>query len=324
MTLATWRALVEKELAGKSFEKTLVHELPGGIAIAPLYTEAPPLDPAARLERSEPFRICMRHPAGASLTDLLADVSGGADALWLPLEVAANDALARDELAHTTFVLEATSVPSPELVAGIRAVLPPTARLAIAVDPLAWRASGDAPFASLRSDLDALGRLAHAMRGRLPVAVVSTLPYHDAGADAVLELALALSTGVAYLEAVLSTGLSADEASDAIALRIAVGRDTFVELCKLRALRTCWSKVLVASGASSERVRPLVHAVCSSPTLSVRDPWVNMLRVTTQVFSAVVGGADQRGIDRKSEDEHAEQEGRVGKPRGARLALDHQ
>jgi methylmalonyl-CoA mutase len=35
-----------------------------------------------------------------------------------------------------------------------------------------------------------------------------------------------------------------------------------------------------------------VHAVSSPRTLTERDPWVNMLRVTTQVFAAVLGGAD--------------------------------
>jgi methylmalonyl-CoA mutase len=34
-----------------------------------------------------------------------------------------------------------------------------------------------------------------------------------------------------------------------------------------------------------------LHAVCSSRTQSQRDPWVNMLRVTTEVFAAALGGA---------------------------------
>jgi len=45
------------------------------------------------------------------------------------------------------------------------------------------------------------------------------------------------------------------------------------------ALRTVWRKLLTALGAP-DAPRALVHAVCSSRTLSERDPWVNMLRVT--------------------------------------------
>lgn len=121
--------------------------------------------------------------------------------------------------------------------------------------------------------------------------MVSTLPYHDAGADDADEIAIALATGVAYLEALLSGGVALDAAARQIALRVAVGRDTFVEVCKLRALRIGWQKVLTAAGAPDAK-RTMVHAVCSSRTLTQRDPWVNMLRVTTQVFAAVLGGAD--------------------------------
>jgi methylmalonyl-CoA mutase len=96
---------------------------------------------------------------------------------------------------------------------------------------------------------------------------------------------------VAYLGALLDAGVSTDVAARQIALRIAVGRDTFEEACKLRALRATWEKALTAAGAANAP-RTLVHAVCSSRTLAQRDPWVNMLRVTTQVFAAVVGGAD--------------------------------
>jgi methylmalonyl-CoA mutase len=72
-------------------------------------------------------------------------------------------------------------------------------------------------------------------------------------------------------------------------VRVAAGRDTFLELCKLRALRLTLRKVLAAMGDAS----PLsIHAVTSARTITARDPWVNMLRVTTQVFAAVLGGAD--------------------------------
>ena len=294
VSFAQWRLLVEKDLAGKPFDKTLVHEALTGVSIAPLYTEAQAVDPAARLARHEPFRICMRHGAGATSSDLVADVAGGADALWIPMEIASRDELARDELAEKTILLEATEVPAAEAAAGIAEHLPRASRLVVCVDPLAWRSRGQAPFATLGQDLAALARLALGMRERgrrAPTALVSTEPYHDAGADAVDEIAFALSTGAAYLEPLLDAGLSPDEASAAIALRITVGRDTFVELCKLRALRVCFAKLLAASGASGQ-APALVHAVCSAQTLTVRDPWVNMLRVTTQVFSAVMGGAD--------------------------------
>jgi methylmalonyl-CoA mutase len=121
--------------------------------------------------------------------------------------------------------------------------------------------------------------------------VASTLPYHDAGADAADEIAIALAAGKTYLESLLGGGLSAAAAARQIILRVAVGRDAFGEMCKVRALRIAWRKVLTASGAT-ETASTLIHAVSSSRTMAQRDPWVNMLRVTTQVFAAVLGGAD--------------------------------
>jgi len=134
-------------------------------------------------------------------------------------------------------------------------------------------------------------RTAEARWPRASVVTVSTLPYHDAGADSAQELGIALATGTAYLESLVGGGLSPAAAGRHIMFRVAAGRDTFGEMCKLRALRIVWRKVLVAAGAL-DAPRARVHAVCSSRTLAQRDPWVNMLRATTQVFAAVLGGAD--------------------------------
>lgn len=119
--------------------------------------------------------------------------------------------------------------------------------------------------------------------------VVSTLAFHDAGADAADELALGLSSLVAILRR-CGDAAELGRVAARLSARVAVGRDTFGELCKLRALRVCWHKVLAAAGVEGGRLA-VIHAVCSSRTLSQRDPWVNMLRVTTQVFAAALGGA---------------------------------
>jgi methylmalonyl-CoA mutase len=115
--------------------------------------------------------------------------------------------------------------------------------------------------------------------GKLAARLISTLAYHGAGADAADEIAFALATGVELFK------------EDPLGFQVAVGRDTFVELAKVRALRICWGKVLVAAGKEGVG-RAVIHAATSSRTLTERDPWVNMLRVTAQVFAAVLGGAD--------------------------------
>src|SRR5713101_5552103 len=104
--LADWRAKVEKELAGKSFEKALVQETPEGIAVQPIYIEAPASLPVWD-SAAQPFRICIRRDSQASIESLVAEVEEGADALWL--DSATPELLARPELAKTFFVFESTA-----------------------------------------------------------------------------------------------------------------------------------------------------------------------------------------------------------------------
>lgn len=323
-----WRALVEKELAGKPFDKVLVHKTIEGLSIAPLYTKAP--EGAARplaagrgaavdgsaSDAFGSFRIATAHGEGVSADTLTAEVEDGADALWVPLS--AHVHFARHALARTLALFEVDDAATARtLVAG--GALRPRG-FALAYDPLAIFARsvvGDAPenaggggggvtSAASRdagkkrtlAALDELGAYARAVAEKAPDAsslVVSTLPYHEAGADAVTEIAAALATTVRYLDALVAGGVRLEDAARALKLRIAVGRDTFVELCKLRALRLCVQKVFAAAlpaSAGTALPVPAIHAVSSTRTLTARDPWVNMLRVTTQVFAAALGGAD--------------------------------
>lgn len=227
--LAAWRALVDKELAGASFDK-LIYKTPEGLALAPLYTERPP--EAAGVRGAAPasgpaavtWKLCARVEPGG---DAAAELEGGADAVWCAAGDAASIAAARARGA------------------------------AVVVD----------------GDPD----------------VISTLRFHDLGADAADELALGLSSLVAALRRRAAAGEDLAQAAARLSARVAVGRDTFGELCKLRALRVCWHKVLAAAGLAPGALA--IHAVCSSRTMSQRDPWVNLLRVTTQVFAAALGGA---------------------------------
>ncbi|MEJ7729594.1 MAG: hypothetical protein WKG00_10285 [Polyangiaceae bacterium] len=93
VTATDWRALVEKQLAGKPFDKVLVHEAVAGITVQPLYTEAPGEAVAARQPAAGPFRVCVRvEPASAAA--LAEEVAGGAEALWVPFAQASFGALA--------------------------------------------------------------------------------------------------------------------------------------------------------------------------------------------------------------------------------------
>jgi methylmalonyl-CoA mutase len=77
-----------------------------------------------------------------------------------------------------------------------------------------------------------------------------------------------------------------------MAFRVSAGADQFVTIAVLRAARRIWDRVLDASGVSADNRGQQIHAVTSRAMYSQRDPWVNMLRATTAVLAAGVGGAD--------------------------------
>lgn len=121
---------------------------------------------------------------------------------------------------------------------------------------------------------------------------ISTSPHHDAGANAVQEIAYALATGVEYLRALVAAGLEIDQAASQIAFQFSVGRNFFLEIAKLRAARAAWARVVKACEGSEAGQRMQIHARTSARTKTKRDPWVNLLRVTTEALAAGIGGAD--------------------------------
>ncbi len=116
-------------------------------------------------------------------------------------------------------------------------------------------------------------------------------PVHEAGGTPVQELAFALASGAAGLQALVEAGLDLHEASDALLLTLSVGPDYLNEIAKLRAMRRLWTSLTKGFGAHDGL--PLhMQAVTSRRMLTKRDPHVNMLRNTAACFAGGVGGAD--------------------------------
>ncbi len=120
--------------------------------------------------------------------------------------------------------------------------------------------------------------------------------YTDAGASAMDEVAFMLSTATSYLRAMIAAGLSVDEVAPRIRFNAGISSNLFLEVCKLRALRMLWAEVVRACGGSDEAAKIKLSATTSRWTISKVDPWVNMLRGTSQAFSAVLGGVDSLDV----------------------------
>jgi methylmalonyl-CoA mutase len=73
----------------------------------------------------------------------------------------------------------------------------------------------------------------------------------------------------------------------------AVGPEYFMEIAKFRAFRFLWAKVVNAYGLNNaDNAATHVHASSSFWNKTVYDPYVNMLRTTTESMSALIAGVD--------------------------------
>ena len=128
---------------------------------------------------------------------------------------------------------------------------------------------------------------------RLQTIGVDASIWGDAGGTAVHELAFALAAATEYLRALAERGVKPDIAGARMRFQFAVGPQFFTEIAKFRAWRPLWTRVLAAFGANETvGARATVHATTGRWNKTLLDAHVNMLRVTTEALSAVLGGCD--------------------------------
>jgi len=120
--------------------------------------------------------------------------------------------------------------------------------------------------------------------GSEPPLSVSAIAHHEAGATAVQELAFAMAEAVDCLAAGQAVG----------SFGFAIGSNHFIEIAKLRAVRLLWAQAEEAFGRAPSPLR--IHAQTAGENKTLFDPHVNLLRVTTEALSAVLGGCDSLTI----------------------------
>lgn len=116
--------------------------------------------------------------------------------------------------------------------------------------------------------------------------------FSRAGANDVQEVAYTMSMAVAYVRAMLQRGFTIKEIARQIKFGFSMGANFFMQISKLRAMRVVWANIIEAFGGDEDDQRMLVHGRPAAFTKTIYDPYVNMLRDTTQIFSGVVGGID--------------------------------
>ncbi len=123
---------------------------------------------------------------------------------------------------------------------------------------------------------------------------ISISGYHirEAGSNAVQELAFTLANGIEYVKLAIESGLHIDQFAPRLSFFFNSSMDFFEEIAKFRAARWLWSNIITnrfhSTSDKSKRMR--FHTQTSGASLTAQQPENNIIRVTLEALSAVLGG----------------------------------
>jgi methylmalonyl-CoA mutase N-terminal domain/subunit len=147
------------------------------------------------------------------------------------------------------------------------------------------------PRPSLEFAVDAIEYSAKQFSNWQPL-MVCGYHYRDAGANAVQEVAFTFANAIAYIEAALRRGMEIDEIAPRIRVHFGAHMDLFEEVAKLRAARRMWARMMKEYGA--KELKSFLfrhHSGTIGGALVLQQPLVNIVRVTIEALSAILGGS---------------------------------
>ena len=129
------------------------------------------------------------------------------------------------------------------------------------------------------------------------VLTVNSVVLHNAGANIVQELGFGLAAANELVARLTDMGCKMEHVGRSIVLNVGVGSTYFMEIAKIRAARLLWSKIVEQYKPECDCAYKLfINATTSRWNQSVYDPYVNMLRSTTEAMSSAVAGADSISV----------------------------
>lgn len=168
-------------------------------------------------------------------------------------------------------------------------------RIAFCIDPLVKGLSSKGEFCSPNGEkcIARIVELIHKTKEYKHVRIVTVAgqTFGNSGSTIVEELAFTLSAGHDYLVRLTDAGLDVDAAARKLRFSFSVSSNYFMEIAKFRAARMLWANIVKGYGpAKNCACKMHVHAETSRWNQTVYDPYVNMLRGTTEAMSATIAG----------------------------------
>ncbi len=162
-------------------------------------------------------------------------------------------------------------------------------------DPLgtmAW--AGRLPVSQERAwkELALLTSAAHKHLPQVQTIAIQGLPYGDGGGSMSQQLGYVLASAVETARCLDQHFISLPVICRHLRFSFSLSGQFFIDIATLRAARLLWSRVVEAWGGKPEEAKFHCHARTGLWNKTTLDPYVNMLRTTSEAFSAVLGGCD--------------------------------
>jgi len=317
-----WEEVIAADLKGADYERKLVWRTGEGFNMRPYY-RAENLEgieflaseagrfPFVRGTRADNewriFQTVEVSDAAAANAEALKLLDSGVDALGFAIRKADLTAAELDTLLAGIYLPAVELTFSGEHPAGTaelvfaklerEAVPADGVHLRFEIDPLVRGFSSKGCFCS-PDGAKCFARIVDLVRKAaawkdVRIVTVNGRIFGNAGSTIVEELAFALSAGQEYLARLTDAGLTADEAARTIRFAFSVTSNYFMEIAKFRAARLLWANIVKGYEPACEcSCKLCAHAETSRWNQSVYDPYVNMLRGTTEAMSAAIAGVD--------------------------------
>ena len=167
-------------------------------------------------------------------------------------------------------------------------------------DPISYLLLNGDFWKSEKSDLGQVATMIKLGKENLPAMKMVNVNGHyfnSAGATIAEELGFSLASGNEYLAQATTAGLTVDDAAQRMMFSFGIGSNYFMEIARLRAARMLWAKIVEQYKPASEAsMQMYIHSNTSAWNKTLFDPYVNLLRSTTEAMSAVIGGTQSLSI----------------------------
>jgi len=320
ITTKAWEEKIKADLKGADYEKKLVWKTDEGIHVKPYYRQED-LVSLAYLDHLDQLRspgsapnswiICQDIYASGDTKEInqriLSALKGGAQAIRIHL-----DRCPVQDIKILESMLEGIPLGETEIhfegclcadslydmlceLATSRSVNTAHLRGTLGADPLGKMVRLGFPIASMEN----IGKLVQKVTDGSPelrIVEVNGALIQNAGSTLIEELAFGMGMASEYMAILSEQGIDPTVAQDSLQLSLAAGSNYFMEIAKLRAARILWAKIGKAYGIDPSKCLIRIHSTSSQWNMTLFDPYLNILRGTTEAMSAITGGADMLSV----------------------------